>query len=46
VATENVRAIELYKKVGFETEGILRKYTYLKREQRFLDELLMSYIFK
>jgi L-phenylalanine/L-methionine N-acetyltransferase len=44
-ATENLRAIELYKKVGFEAEGILRKYTHLKREGRFLDELLMSYIF-
>lgn len=44
VATENLKAIELYKKVGFEAEGILRKYTYLKREGRFLDELLMSYI--
>jgi L-phenylalanine/L-methionine N-acetyltransferase len=43
-ATENLRAIELYKKVGFEAEGIMKKYTYLKREGRFLDELLMSYI--
>ena len=44
VATENLRAIELYKKVGFEAEGIMRKYAYLKQEGRFLDELLMSYI--
>ena len=44
VAAENLGAIKLYKKVGFEVEGVLRKYTYLKREQRFLDELLMSYI--
>jgi L-phenylalanine/L-methionine N-acetyltransferase len=44
--TENLRAIELYKKVGFEAEGVMRKYTYLKREGRFLDELLMSYIFE
>ena len=44
VATENLGAIKLYKKVGFEEEGIMRKYTYLKREGRFLDELLMSYI--
>ena len=43
-ATENLGAIKLYKKVGFEEEGIMRKYTYLKREGRFLDELLMSYI--
>jgi L-phenylalanine/L-methionine N-acetyltransferase len=46
VATENLRAIELYKKVGFEAEGIMRKYTFLKQEERFLDELLMSYIFE
>jgi len=46
VATENVRAIELYKKVGFEAEGVMRKYTNLRQEGRFLDELLMSYIFE
>ena len=44
VATENSRAINLYKKVGFEPEGTMRKYAYLKSEGRFLDELLMSYI--
>ncbi len=43
--TENLRAIELYKKAGFEPEGILRKYTHLKSEGRFIDELMMSYIF-
>jgi L-phenylalanine/L-methionine N-acetyltransferase len=43
--TENLRAIELYKKVGFQAEGVLRKYTYLKSEDLFLDELLMSYLF-
>ncbi len=46
VATENLGAIKLYKKVGFETEGIMRKYAYLKQKGRFLDELLMSYIFE
>jgi len=46
VATENLKAIELYKKVGFEVEGVMKKYTYLKQEGRFLDELLMSYIFE
>jgi L-phenylalanine/L-methionine N-acetyltransferase len=44
--TENYRAIELYKKVGFQPEGILRKYTYLRQKGHFLDELLMSYIFE
>lgn len=46
VSTENLGAIRLYKKVGFEEEGVMRKYTYLKSERRFLDELLMSYIFE
>lgn len=46
VATENLGAIRLYKKVGFEEEGIMRKYTHLQREGRFMDELLMSYIFE
>ena len=41
-ATINERAIRLYEKLGFEKEGILRKYTYLKSEDRFLDEVLMA----
>ena len=40
----NKRAIELYKRAGFEEEGVLRKYTHLKSEGRFIDEMLMSYI--
>lgn len=40
----NERAIELYKRAGFEEEGVLRKYTHLKSEGRFIDEMLMSYI--
>jgi L-phenylalanine/L-methionine N-acetyltransferase len=42
--TNNLRAIDLYKKVGFQEEGILRKYTHLKSEGYFLDEMLMSCI--
>jgi L-phenylalanine/L-methionine N-acetyltransferase len=42
--TENAKAIALYKKAGFEPEGILKKYTHLKSENRFIDELMMSYI--
>jgi L-phenylalanine/L-methionine N-acetyltransferase len=42
--TENQRAIDLYKKVGFEAEGVLRKYTQIKSQGRIIDELLMSYI--
>ncbi len=42
VSVENIRAINLYKKAGFNQEGILRKYTYLKKENRYIDEVLMS----
>ena len=41
-ATINERAIRLYEKTGFQKEGILRRYTHLKSEGRFLDEVLMS----
>ena len=44
VATENLKAVELYKKMGFEVEGTMRNYTYLKQDGRFMDEFLMSYI--
>jgi RimJ/RimL family protein N-acetyltransferase len=44
-ATHNEKAIRLYEKVGFEREGILRRYTNLKSEGRMIDELLMSYLF-
>ncbi|RTL58363.1 MAG: GNAT family N-acetyltransferase [Sphingobacteriales bacterium] len=44
-ASINERAIRLYEKTGFEKEGILRKYTWLKNENRFIDEVMMSYIY-
>lgn len=44
VATHNERAIRLYEKAGFQKEGILRKYTHLKQEGRFIDEQLMAYL--
>lgn len=44
-STANNKAIRLYEKVGFEKEGILRKYTYLKSEGRFLDETMMAYLY-
>jgi L-phenylalanine/L-methionine N-acetyltransferase len=43
-AITNEKAIRLYEKVGFEKEGILRKYTYLKSKNLYLDEVLMSYL--
>ncbi len=44
VAVINEKAIRLYEKAGFEKEGILRKYGYLKKENIFLDEILMSWL--
>jgi RimJ/RimL family protein N-acetyltransferase len=44
VADTNERAIRLYEKAGFEKEGILKKYTFLKSEQKFLDEVLMAWL--
>ena len=41
----NAKAIHLYEKAGFVKEGILRKYTWLKTENRFLDEYMMSYLY-
>ena len=44
VATINEKAIRLYEKAGFVKEGIFRKFTYLKSENRFLDEVVMSWL--
>jgi RimJ/RimL family protein N-acetyltransferase len=41
----NEKAISLYEKAGFAKEGILRKYTWLKSENRFLDEVMMAYLY-
>jgi putative acetyltransferase len=41
----NTRAIRLYEKAGFVKEGILKKYTWLKSENRFLDEVMMAYLY-
>ena len=43
-AVINERAIRLYEKAGFQKEGILRKYSYLETENRFLDEVMMSWL--
>ena len=44
VAVENTPAIRLYERVGFVIEGRLRNFTWLKLEQRYLDEFMMSWI--
>lgn len=44
-SVDNTRAIRLYEKCGFEREGILRRYTYLRSENRYVDEALMAYLY-
>jgi len=44
VAAINEKAIRLYEKAGFEKEGVLRKYTHLKKENVYLDEIMMSWL--
>lgn len=46
VATFNDKAIALYERVGFVKEGVLRKLTHLKSEGRFIDEVMMSYLYE
>ncbi len=41
---QNKKAITLYKKAGFMEEGILKNCTYFKSEDRYIDEVMMSYI--
>jgi len=41
----NNKAIRLYEKAGFVKEGILKKYTWLKSENKFLDEVMMAYLY-
>lgn len=43
-AVTNERAIRLYERVGFQREGVLRKYTWFRPENQYLDEVLMSWI--
>lgn len=42
VATTNQRAISLYEQLGFLTEGVLRNYTYLVSEEKYIDEQVMA----
>jgi putative acetyltransferase len=45
VATTNERAIRVYERAGFLFEGVLRDYSYLASEDRFIDEQVMGLIF-
>jgi len=44
VMAVNEKAIRLYEKAGFEKEGILRKYSYMKDDNIFLDEVMMAWL--
>jgi len=43
-ATINAKAIRLYEKTGFQKEGVLRDFCWLKSENRYMDEIMMAYI--
>ncbi len=45
VAVHNLKAIQLYESVGFNKEGVLKNFTYLKSKNQFIDEVVMSYLF-
>ena len=45
VAEMNTKAISLYEKMGFSKEGILKRYSYLKKEKIFINEILMAYLY-
>ena len=45
VSTSNEKAIQLYLKAGFHHEGVLKKYTYLKSKDQYVDEAVMAYLF-
>jgi len=44
VAHINEKAIRLYEKTGFQKEGVLRDYCWLKSENRYMDEVMMAYL--
>jgi putative acetyltransferase len=46
VSTINSKAIHLYEKAGFQREGLLKKFIYLKNENLFLDDILMAYLYE
>ena len=44
VESDNPEAISLYKKCGFQKEGVLRKYYKRAHEDHYIDDYIMSYI--
>ena len=45
VESDNERAIRFYKKLGFETEGTLRKFYKRSSDPRYIDDYLMALVF-
>jgi RimJ/RimL family protein N-acetyltransferase len=45
VAEENEKAIRLYERSGFVKEGVMKKFTFLKSENKYLDEVMMAFLF-
>jgi ribosomal protein S18 acetylase RimI-like enzyme len=45
VSTINTRAIHLYEKAGFKKEGLIKKYIFLEKENIFLDDTIMAYLY-
>jgi putative acetyltransferase len=43
VRTDNTRAIALYRKLGFETEGIMRRHMLI--DETYVDSLLMALLY-
>ncbi|MBS0286476.1 MAG: GNAT family N-acetyltransferase [Proteobacteria bacterium] len=41
---DNLKAIHFYKKMGFELEGVLKKYFLRENENKYIDEHLMALI--
>jgi putative acetyltransferase len=41
---DNEKAVKLYESVGFQKEGVLKKYGFFQKENRYIDEVLMAYI--
>lgn len=44
-SVNNFKAISLYEKCGFLKEGVLKKFSFFKKEHMFIDEVLMAYLY-
>lgn len=44
-SVNNFKAIRLYEKCGFLKEGVLKKFSFFKNEDMFIDEVIMAYLY-